>query len=217
MPTAFRSRPRYLSPAIAVAVFTLACPDRAFATAFFINQQSVRGLGRVDAGNTVAADELGTIFFNPAGLTKVVQDGKDPDCIRVALGVHLIIPRSRQHDRGSFATTPGTLGMSVPVGGGDARNPTDPTPVPDSRPGPTPVSTESAAPESRPTDDVVQQPVQQNTNRQIVKEMLFELSGCEADGTTVWCHFTLENRAPTDRQVQARRGRLGIAPRAIRR
>ena len=44
------------------------------ATGFFINQQSVRGLGRVDAGNTVAADELGTIFFNPAGLTKVVQD-----------------------------------------------------------------------------------------------------------------------------------------------
>jgi long-chain fatty acid transport protein len=121
----FRSQ----SLAVAVAV-AFACPEHAFATAFFINQQSVRGLGRVDAGNTVAADELGTIFFNPAGLTKVVQDGKDPDCIRVGLAGHLIVPRSSQRNRGSVAATPGTLGAFLPVGGGEARNPTDPTAVP---------------------------------------------------------------------------------------
>ena len=30
--------------------------------------------GAVDAGNTVVADELGTIFFNPAGLTEIWRD-----------------------------------------------------------------------------------------------------------------------------------------------
>src|SRR5262249_10988296 len=52
----------------------IALPARAFATGFYINQQSVRGLGRVDAGNTVAADDLSTIFFNPAGLMEVARD-----------------------------------------------------------------------------------------------------------------------------------------------
>lgn len=77
-----------------------------------------------------------------------------------------------------------------------------PAPAPSSGSAPVPVSAEAAAPESKPIDDPVPEVVQQNTNRQIVKEMLFELAGCEADGTTVWCQFTLENHAPADRQVQ---------------
>ncbi len=75
-------------------------------------------------------------------------------------------------------------------------------PSPGPSPDPVPVSAEAAAPEPKTMGNAVQEPVQQNTNRQIVKEMLFELAGCEADGTTVWCQFTLENRAPADRQVQ---------------
>ena len=43
---------------------------------------------------------------------------------------HLIVPRSNQRNRGSAAATPGTVGAFVPVGGGDAHNPTDPTVVP---------------------------------------------------------------------------------------
>jgi long-chain fatty acid transport protein len=103
---------------------------RLSATGFFINQQSVRGLGRVDAGNTVAADELGTIFFNPAGLTKVVHDRQDRDRIRIAVAAHLIVPRSDQRNQGSAVATPGTLGAFVPLGGGNGHDPTGPTPVP---------------------------------------------------------------------------------------
>ena len=40
----------------------------AFATGFFINQQSVTGIGRVNAGVTAGTDDLSAIFFNPAGL-----------------------------------------------------------------------------------------------------------------------------------------------------
>jgi long-chain fatty acid transport protein len=110
-------------------VLAFAFSEHSWATGFFINQQSVRGLGRVDAGSTVAADELGTIFFNPAGLTRVVRDWQDGEHIRISLATHLIMPRSDQRSRTSVAATPGTLGAPVPVGGGDAQNPTGATPV----------------------------------------------------------------------------------------
>ena len=121
----FGSRSWGLSLALAFAL-----SGTVSATGFFINQQSVRGLGRVHAGSTVAADDLGTIFFNPAGLTKVVADPSVDDCVRVSLAVHLIVPRATQRANAALAATPGTLGALVPIGGGDARNPTAPTPVP---------------------------------------------------------------------------------------
>ena len=107
-----------------------ACGEQALATGFFINQQSVQGLGRVDAGNTVAADELGTIFFNPAGLTRLWQEPDRREGMRIALGAHLIVPRGHQRNTGSAVATPATLGSFVPMTGTNARNPTDPTPVP---------------------------------------------------------------------------------------
>jgi long-chain fatty acid transport protein len=110
--------------------FAFAVCELASANGFFINQQSVRGLGRVDAGNTVAVDDLGTIFFNPAGLTGLWEEPDRRDRILVSAGVHVIVPRNHQRNRGSVAATPGTLGAFVPVGGADARNPTGPTPVP---------------------------------------------------------------------------------------
>jgi long-chain fatty acid transport protein len=118
-----------LWPSAAVLLVGLAAGQPAGATGFYINQQSVRGLGRVDSGNTVAADDLGTIFFNPAGLPRVWSD-KPRDRIRIAVGLHLIVPRSDQRNLGSAAASPGTLGAYVPVGGGNAHNTTDPTPVP---------------------------------------------------------------------------------------
>ena len=109
----------------------LASGEPAQATGFFINQQSVRGLGRVDAGNTVAADDLSTIFFNPAGLAELWRgkSARDTDTL-YSFGAQLIIPRSDQHNTGSLAATPFTLGMSVPYAGVDSHNPTDPTPIP---------------------------------------------------------------------------------------
>jgi len=110
-------------------VLWLALCEAASATAFFINQQSVRGLGRVDAGNTAAADELGTIFFNPAGLIQFWKDSSGTD-FRGSFGTHLIIPRSEIRNAGSTAASPATLGNFVAYDGGNTKNPTDPTPVP---------------------------------------------------------------------------------------
>jgi hypothetical protein len=73
----------------------------------------------VDAGNTVVADELGTIFFNPAGLTEIWRDVDPADeKTRVALGLHLIVPRSDQRNRHCTVTSPGTEGLFVPITSG---------------------------------------------------------------------------------------------------
>ena len=116
-----------LGPVLVAALW--AQTESAGATGFFVNQQSVRGLGRVDAGNTAAADELGTIFFNPAGLSVLWSDGAG-DNTRVSWGVQVIIPRSTQQNAGSTAATLGTLGLQAPYAGSDSSNPTSATPIP---------------------------------------------------------------------------------------
>jgi long-chain fatty acid transport protein len=114
---------------VAFAVSVL-LPAGLGATGFYINQQSVKGLGRVDAGNSAVADELGTIFFNPAGLPLLWDGSQPPEGIRTSIGVHLIVPGSDQLNRGTTVASPGTLGTFVPVAGGNSHDPTDPTPVP---------------------------------------------------------------------------------------
>ncbi len=98
------------------------------ATGFFINQQGVKDLGRVGAGSAAMGDDLATIWFNPAGLTQIWGDGEKRT--QVAIGLHLIVPRSDLRDAGSTSMTLGTVGTSVPRLGRDASNPTDPTPIP---------------------------------------------------------------------------------------
>jgi len=124
------SRPakRFAPVTVRAVVFLLglACAWQASATGFFVNQQSVRGLGRVDAGNTAAADELGTIFFNPAGLTTLLADGTEAR--RASFGLELIVPRSTQRNTGSSGAT--AFGSTFTVTGADSHNPTDPTPIP---------------------------------------------------------------------------------------
>ena len=100
----------------------------ASAGGFFINQQSVQGIGRVDAGNTAAADELGTIFFNPAGLTQIFADPTAGEW-RFAYNILVIAPQSEVRNTDSTVATPGTLGLPVPLTGRNAKNPTAPSPI----------------------------------------------------------------------------------------
>jgi long-chain fatty acid transport protein len=43
--------------------------QRVWAAAFFIQEQSIAGMGRAYAGESAVADTAATIFYNPAGLT----------------------------------------------------------------------------------------------------------------------------------------------------
>ncbi|WP_176068277.1 OmpP1/FadL family transporter [Piscinibacter koreensis] len=102
--------------------------DSAFATGFFINQQSVIGLGRVGAGSAAGADGPSGVFFNPAGLSELGRLEPEKKTW-TSFGLQVIAPRSSLRDDGSTAATPGSLGGDVPSGGRDMRNPGDPTPI----------------------------------------------------------------------------------------
>ncbi|MBK1674489.1 aromatic hydrocarbon degradation protein [Ectothiorhodospira shaposhnikovii] len=93
------------------------------AAGFYIQEQSVSGLGRAFAGDAAIASDASTIFFNPAGMTYL----SGPE---VQAAVHLLVPNADARNRRSTAATPGTLGNPLPYEGGNGGNPYDPTPVP---------------------------------------------------------------------------------------
>ncbi|MBK1691772.1 OmpP1/FadL family transporter [Ectothiorhodospira mobilis] len=93
------------------------------AAGFYIQEQSVSGLGRAFAGEAAVARDASTVFFNPAGMTSL----SGPE---LQLASHLLMPKAEVENDGSTVTTPGTGGAPVPVSGGSGGNPYDPTPVP---------------------------------------------------------------------------------------
>ena len=114
----------------------LACCDAA-ATGFFVPQQSVPNVGRAQAGGSAIANDPSTIFFNPAGLSRLWDEKppmydekiKSDDAFRASAGVNVIFPSIDFTNTGTTATTPATLGTPVPVGGGNGGNPGSPSPV----------------------------------------------------------------------------------------
>ncbi|MCG5496443.1 OmpP1/FadL family transporter [Ectothiorhodospira variabilis] len=103
------------------------------AAGFYIQEQSVSGLGRAFAGEAAVAQDSSTIFFNPAGM--VFLPGTE-----VQAAVHLLVPKADVSDGGSTASgqglpLPPEMGGPIPgyngsYEGGGGGNPYDPTPVP---------------------------------------------------------------------------------------
>ncbi len=133
-PCAFQARSRTCASIAqtalgALALVATALPLKsAFATGFFINQQSVIGLGRVGAGSAAGADGASSVFFNPAGLTELGRT-EPGSTTWMSTGVQVIIPHSSLRNAGSTAATPGTLGTAAPFAGTDMRDPAGATPV----------------------------------------------------------------------------------------
>lgn len=99
-------------------------PLNAQAAGFYIQEQSVRGLGAAFSGSATSIDDASTVYFNPAGMTKL-------DRAQAQVGVHVLIPKAELSNTGSTFDTngPGAGGI-VAVTGGDGGNPYDPSPVP---------------------------------------------------------------------------------------
>ncbi len=114
--------------AFAIAAATLPLQS-ALATGFFVNQQSVIGLGRVGAGSAAGADGASGVFFNPAGLSELGRSEASATTW-ISAGAQAIVPRSSLRNTGSTAATPGTLGAGVSFAGTDMRDPADVTPIP---------------------------------------------------------------------------------------
>lgn len=120
---------RHFLPRVCVALSCALLPALAPGNGFFVPQQGVPGIGRANAGGAAGASDPSTMFFNPAGLPRLWAPGA-PDRTLAAFNLHAIVPVFDLGDRGTFATTPGSGGAAVAVGGNDGGNPGRISPVP---------------------------------------------------------------------------------------
>lgn len=98
---------------IAICVVGIATP--ASAGGFYLQEQSQLEIGRAFSGGAASADDPSTIFFNPAGMTEL-------EGVQTGAGGTLLFISSRQRDRGTTRSGPGTTSTSA-VGGGSGGNP----------------------------------------------------------------------------------------------
>ncbi len=82
---------------------------QAQAGGFQLFEQTVGGLGNAYAGRSASAEDVSTIFFNPAGLTRV------PGTQAVA-GVHIIALNAKFDNKGSTAGSPNFQGTNALLG-----------------------------------------------------------------------------------------------------
>lgn len=106
-----------LSLLAGVAAISLAAVHSADAAGFYIQEQSVSAGGAAYAGAASNTKDASTVFFNPAGMTKLSG-------AQANIGVQLLVPNGELDNKGS--TFPG----ATPISGGDGGNPYNPTPVP---------------------------------------------------------------------------------------
>lgn len=98
-----------------VALLFTAFSSVANASGFQLFEQSVSGLGNAFAGSAASAEDATTIFFNPAGLTRI------PGTQAIA-GVHMIAPTTEFEKKGSTALVTNFQGNNALLGtnGGNA-------------------------------------------------------------------------------------------------
>ncbi len=85
----------------------------ALGAGFAVIEQSVSGLGNAFAGGSAAAEDPTTIFFNPAGMTRLQGQ-------QATAGLHFIFPQSDFKDDGNSAVSPALGGAALT--GGDGGN-----------------------------------------------------------------------------------------------
>jgi long-chain fatty acid transport protein len=105
-PRAFR-RTR-LAAGVGAALLSLAA-GHALGAAFALQEQNASGLGHAYAGGAAAAEDVSTIFYNPAGLVRL-------QTMQAVVAGNVICPSVKFHDSGSQAAALQPLGGT----GGDA-------------------------------------------------------------------------------------------------
>lgn len=103
---------------LAGAALAVAAPQ-AHAASFYLQEQSVSGLGTAFAGVTADTPDSSTVYYNPAGMTELSG-------AQVQVGVNLLMPKADFDDTGSTYT----LGITSDLTGNDSGNPFDPEFVP---------------------------------------------------------------------------------------
>lgn len=112
-----RNAPKFLSLLI---LGTALSPLSANAAGFYIQEQSVSGLGSAFSGSVTNINDPSTVYFNPAGMTKLSG-------VQAQAAAHVLIPTADLTDTGSTQNV--ALGGGA-ISGGDGGNPYSPSPVP---------------------------------------------------------------------------------------
>jgi long-chain fatty acid transport protein len=98
---------------LAVATAALVSAGTVNASGFALVEQSVKQVGSAISGGAAAAEDASTIFFNPAGMTRLKGS-------QMAVGGHVIMPSSK-FSGSATATHPLLAGISISGGeGGEA-------------------------------------------------------------------------------------------------
>src|ERR1700694_368183 len=106
--TSRSSRRTRLAVAVGAALLSLSA-GHALGAAFALQEQSGSGLGNAFAGGAAVAEDASTIYFNPAGMSRLPG-------IQTAVAGHLICPSGKFEDSGSQPAAFQKLGGT----GGDA-------------------------------------------------------------------------------------------------
>jgi long-chain fatty acid transport protein len=96
----------------ALAAFAICGPTPASAGSFALNEQSVSGLGTAYAGGAAQAEDVSTIFFNPAGIALLDQG-------EFQIGGQLVMPQATFNNEGSRYTLPNTSVNGLRMSGGN--------------------------------------------------------------------------------------------------
>jgi len=99
-----------------------ALPTALSAGGIYVPMKGAKATGLANVGMASLADDGSTLFYNPAGMTRLGRPFAE-------LGLDLISARIGVDDAGSQAVTPGTAGIGGPVAGGSGDN-TGWTPAP---------------------------------------------------------------------------------------
>ncbi len=105
---------KHLTLSALTATLLLSGAHQVQAAGFYIQEQSVKGLGTAFAGSTTSLDDASTVYFNPAGMTKLER-------MQLNIGVDILAPDAKIKDTG----TVNAVGGTNPTG-----NPYSVTPVP---------------------------------------------------------------------------------------
>ena len=97
-----------LATAVGAALLSLSA-GHALGAAFALQEQNASGLGHAYAGGAAAAEDVSTIFYNPAGLVRL-------QTMQAVVAGNIICPSSKFHDNGSQPAAFQKLGGD----GGDA-------------------------------------------------------------------------------------------------
>jgi long-chain fatty acid transport protein len=101
-------RPARVATAVSATILALGAGS-VHGAGFALQEQNASGLGHAYAGGAAAAEDVSTIFYNPAGLVRLSS-------MQVVVAGNVICPSAKFHDSGSQPATFQTLGGT----GGDA-------------------------------------------------------------------------------------------------